>query len=98
MRTATSDDPPPTPTTALDSTLSTTAPVGTPPTTAPVLNADMFHHPRDAPRSPPSAASRNFFTVRKSPAARSIGAAAPTVAALHAAPRNSRFVSARLWA
>ena len=66
---------------------------------SPRSKLENVHHTRRGSGRPGalnSVASRNWRTVRKSPAARSIGASAPAVAALHAAPRNSRFVSARL--
>ena len=47
---------------------------------------------------PSGTESRSWLTVRKSPDSRSMGACAPAVAALQAAWRNSRFVSARLTA
>ncbi len=68
---------------------------------SPMSNDEKFHHTRRGSGSPGalnSAASRSWRTVRKSPAARSMGASAPAVAALQAALRNSRFVSPRLTA
>lgn len=60
----------------------------------PIANGLSRHH--TPPRS--RTISRRRAIVRKSPAPRSIGAEAPEVAALHAASRNSRFVSPRVIA
>ena len=57
---------------------------------SPESNALSVHHAIAALARPPRAAREG---VTKSPAPRSTGLAAPAVAALHAASRNSRLVS-----